>query len=529
MLRTLLILLFLMLLLSCRFERADQSAETGDTPDYIPTETLELLSTEDSLRKALNITDSIEILFNEHSEASHQAIFAVYNPDSPYYDELQQFYLQQTAQPENRLEPLRGGWNTPDSVRKALSKPMESLSGLWIRLYPHNGNHYVYLPCGTDAYLHLTDSALYDFPAHQPPAIISFENYSIGPSGEIELGVRRGTSHTVTIYPYQLARNYNSARLFRFSAPESPDRFELMVKLEDAGKFPLIVNSCTFTVEGLAQVLDPDGTLDLAGYEFAFHPPEPETLLQEREQPTGWWWITDFIDSIPAHASLAQSWQSPLLESVYLIYVERDRWTALGRKRLLSESFGSAEGIPVDGTETPLFPLFLNDTLKLVSNTRKGKELTVICRRPHGAETAIFEGMNQPFQPALLEERITNHLAAILLAGSYINTQPQPDDPLRLIFSKQGGVTGLKPYTRFRLEPGLTPSRPHLLSGEKMIPIDLLTLWNGKENSLSEASELTFWRWQFELDVLILQKLEPLSEPGGYRESGQILRLRREK
>ncbi len=529
--RALLLLLLMqpLLLLSCRFERANPPAGESEKPYYISTETHEFLSIEDSLRKALNSTDSLEILFHEHSELCHQAIFAVFDPDSPYYDELQQLFLLQSAQPENRPERLRSGWSTPDSVREALSETMAPLSGLWIRLYPHNDNHYVYLPCGTDTYLHLSDSALYDLSADQPPAILSFEHFTAGPSGELELHILRGKYQSVTIYPYRTTRNNPSAYLFRFSALGSPDRYELMVRLEDAEKFPLIVNSCTFTVEGLSQVLDPDGTLDLSGYEFAYSPPQPETASREGQQPVGWWWITHFIDSIPAHGSIAQSWENRLLESVYLLYVEKGRWTALGRKLLLSEPFGSAKGIPIDGEERELFPLFVEDTLKLVSRALKGKPVTIICRRPFGTETALFEGMAEPFKPGLLETRITDHLSAILLAGSYTNVQPGPDIPSRLIFSRMGEVTGFKPYTRYRIETGFTPSRPHLLSEGKRIPIDLLTLWNGNSSGSAETAELSFWRWQLQSDLLVLHALQPLNQPGGYAESGQILRFRREQ
>lgn len=530
--KTFLLLLFLSLL-SCRFEQSPIDSADRNSSLYLPNESPVFLSVEDSLRHALEIADSLEIILNEHTDEYHQAIFAVLNRDSHYYQELNQFFVTLAGLPENRMDALRAEWSTPDSVRKALSEQMEPLRGNWIRLYLYNGNHYVYIPCGLDTFITLSDSALYDFPAGEPPAIITFDDFNSGVSGELEISIRQGRYQTVTLLPYPDLAENESVRIFRFSAPGIAHRFELMVKLEEAGRFPLIINSCTFSAEGLARVIDPDGTLNLAGYEYSFTPPDFEHTADKAQGAEGWWWVTDFIDSIPKQASIANSYQNLLLESVYLLYVEKNRWTAIGRKRLASEQFGSTEGIPFDVNHTRLFPIYANDTLKLTSRLQKGRQLSFTCRRPNRREATLFTGMNKPLQPTLLEERIANHLTSIILAGSYENLNPQPDSPTRMILDPQGKVTGFKPFTVYRMEDGLTPSRPHAIRNGQSAAIDLITFAAGKPGSQAaskaEGQAVAFWEWKLKDDLLELHEMMPRNEPGRYEATGRTLLFRRER
>ncbi len=550
--KTFLLLLFLSFL-SCRFEQSPVHNAERNRPLHLPQESPVFLLVEDSLRHALEIADSLEIILNEHTDEYHQAIFAVFNRDSHYYQELNQFFVTLAGLPENRMDALRADWSTPDSVRKALSEQVEPLRGNWIRLYLYNGNHYVYIPCGLDTFITLSDSALYDFSAGEPPSIVTFDAFKGGASGELELSVRQGRYQTVTLYPYPGLADNESVRIFGFSAPDVPHRYELMVKLEEAGRFPLIVNSCTFSAEGLARVIDPDGTLDLAGYEYSFTPPDFGLTAVKEQGAEGWWWVTDFIDSIPKKASIAHSYQNLLLESVYLLYVEKERWTAIGRKRLSSEQFGSTEGIPFDATHPRLFPVYANDTLKLTSRLQKGRQFTFTCRRPSRSEETLFTGMGNQLRPALLEERIANHLTAILLAGSYVNRNPQPDAPSRLILDPKGNVTGFKPFTRYRMEDGLTPSRPHVLRNGVSEAIDLITFSAGqpgrqagsqRENlpgsqagsqsgsqaaSKAEGQAIAFWEWKLKDDLLELHEMVPRNEPGRYEATGRTLLFRRER
>ena len=243
------------------------------------------ISETDSIKYIHGLDQSSEILFYESTSAVNQAIFTVRENDSPYYDALTEFYSFIMKQPGYRLLRLSPEYETPDSVQNLFSKKYSSLEGLWIPLHYYKSEHYVYMPCGVDNLIYLSGYALYDMPASGTPGIISFNSINSEPAGAgtgsgtedvITITAFKGTYDTISIHRYTpadpLYRINESVRLFRFVKPESEDRLELMVKISAIRNFPLIVNECSWTEEGVLSITGPDGFADLSGFEFSFTP-----------------------------------------------------------------------------------------------------------------------------------------------------------------------------------------------------------------------------------------------------------------
>ena len=285
--KILLAILIFQTLWSCTLPVKRNVDVVDDEPYLLPYET-------DSVMYAQGLNSSSEMLFYESTSVVNQTIFKVKERDSHYYNALTEFYSFIMKQPGYRLLQLSSGYETPASVQDLFSKKHSALEGLWIPLHYYKSEHYVYMPCGIDNIIHLSGYALYDMPANGTPGIISFESINqesttsgtdsgIGIKDVITIPVFKGTYDTIAIYPYApanpLYRKNESVRIFRFVQAESKDRLELMVKIDAIHNFPLIVNECVWTEEGVLSITGPDGFADLSGFEFNFTPIDLSTLI----------------------------------------------------------------------------------------------------------------------------------------------------------------------------------------------------------------------------------------------------------